>query len=117
MNVDTISNPGGQMPMGVNSTETIDSGRKMKNSGNIDGSQATDSTKVQPEEFLNNIKALTQDGLYSVRFEKDDLSSEMVVKIFDTASQEVIRQIPPEELMNFKATFADLVGNVVNTQG
>ena len=41
----------------------------------------------------------------------------MVVKIFDNETQEVIRQIPAEEVLNFKASFAELVGNLLNTKG
>ena len=33
-------------------------------------------SKAQPEELLKQIKSLTEDGLYSVRFEKDNKSSQ-----------------------------------------
>ncbi len=97
--------------------ETIDSNRKNKESVASEPQAATESPKVQPEELLDQIKSLTQDGAYSVRFEKGDAASDMVVKIFDNKTQEVIRQFPAEEVLKFKANFADLVGNVVNTKG
>jgi flagellar protein FlaG len=72
-------------------------------------------SKVQPEELLKQIKSLTEDGLYSVRFEKDSKSNQMIVKIVDSDTDEVIRQIPPEELINLSKHLDELSGNLVNT--
>ncbi len=117
MNIDTISSPGGATPQQLSPAEEIDSERKHKDSvSSKDAQTSTENPKIQPEELLDQIKTVTQDGLYSVRFERGD-NSDLVVKIFDNETQEVLRQIPAEEMLNFKATFADLVGNVVNTKG
>ncbi|WP_028579333.1 flagellar protein FlaG [Desulfogranum japonicum] len=74
--------------------------------------------KVQSEELLNQIKALTENGLYSVRFEQDENVQELVVKIVDNETDEVIRQIPPEELLNLTKVLQDLGlrGNIVDTE-
>jgi len=116
MNVDTISSPGGSVQQQLKPAEQIDTARKNKDSLTAEVETAVDSPKIQPEELIDQIKTVTQDGLYSVRFEQDDDMSQLVVKIFDNETQEVIRQMPAEELLNFKATFAELVGNVVNTE-
>ena len=71
-------------------------------------------SKAQPEELLKQIKSLTEDGLYSVRFEKDNKSNQMIVKIVDSNTNEVIRQIPPEELINLTKHLDELSGNFVN---
>ncbi len=71
--------------------------------------------KLQPEELLKQIKSLTDDGQYSVRFEKNDDIHEMVVKIVDQKTDEVIRQIPPEELINLTKHLQELQGNIVDT--
>jgi flagellar protein FlaG len=75
------------------------------------------ANKVQPEELLSQIKSLTEDGLYSVRFENDQEVQELVVKVVDRETNEVIRQIPPEELMNLAQRLNDLRGNIVDTEG
>jgi flagellar protein FlaG len=117
MNVDTISNPGGTTPQQLKPAEQIDSDRKRKDSVSSKAVQTpTENPKIQQEELLDQIKTVTQEGLYSVRFERGD-NNDLVVIIFDNETQEVVCQIPAEELLNFKATFADLVGNVVNTKG
>ncbi len=116
MNVDMITGTGGASQQ-ANPIERIDAGRRAKESKGSEPQTSAQNTKIQPEELLDQINAVTQDGLYSVRFERDEGSSGLVVKIFDHATQEVIRQIPAEELLNFKATFEELVGNTVNTKG
>ncbi|MBM9614484.1 flagellar protein FlaG [Desulfobulbus rhabdoformis] len=79
--------------------------------------QADESeSQIQPEELLSQIKSLTEDGVYSVRFEKDDEAGELVVKVVDSESDEVIRQIPPEELLNLSKNLKELSGNIVNSE-
>ena len=71
--------------------------------------------QIQPEELLNQIKALTEDGLYSVRFEKDDTINELIVKVVDRDTDEVIRQIPPEEMINLVKHLRELRGDIIDT--
>jgi flagellar protein FlaG len=78
-------------------------------------SSAEEESKAQPEELLSQIKALTEDGVYSVRFEQEAESQELIVKIVDQESDEVIRQIPPEELLNLTKHLKELSGSIVNT--
>ena len=76
---------------------------------------AAEQNKVQAEELLTEIKALTDNGAYSVRFEKNDDLQELIVKIVDQQTDEVIRQIPPEELINLSKHLRELQGNIVDT--
>ncbi|MCL2457575.1 MAG: flagellar protein FlaG [Desulfobulbus sp.] len=76
---------------------------------------ASEGNKIPPEELLNQIKAVTEDGLYSVRFERDQATAELIVKIVDSVTDEVIRQIPPEELLNLTKHLMELSGNLINT--
>jgi len=71
--------------------------------------------KIPPEELLSQIKALTKDGLYSVRFERDSSTEKLVIKIVDSDSEEIIRQIPSEELVNLGKQLQELRGNLVDT--
>jgi flagellar protein FlaG len=65
--------------------------------------------------LLSQIKALTEDGLYSVRFEQND-NADLIVKIFDQKTEKVVRQIPTEELIALQKALADLRGNIVDTE-
>ena len=81
--------------------------REMQNS--------TQKRQTQPEELLDQIKSITEDGLYSVRFERDSDTNELVVKITDPETDEVIRQIPSEELLELSRHLEELRGNLVDT--
>lgn len=72
-------------------------------------------SKIPPEELLQQINAITEAGTYSVRFEKDRAADQLIVKIVDQKTDEVIRQIPPEELRNLSKQLQELSGNIVNT--
>ncbi len=74
-------------------------------------------TKVSPSEILENINRISQDGLYSIRFEKNDALDEFVVKIVDRETDEVIRQIPPEEILGVRASLLEFRGNIVKVEG
>ena len=96
--------------------DLINEGRKQKQEVSQD-SGSNKQQQVQPEELLQQINALTEDGVYSVRFENDAPSGNMVVKVVDRETDEVIRQIPPEELMDLTKRLDDLRGNLVSTEG
>jgi flagellar protein FlaG len=79
---------------------------------------AAERKRIQPEELLDKIKSLTEDGLYSVRFEASELGAgQMVIKIVDQGTDEVIRQMPAEEVLAFRKIIDDLCGNFVDTLG
>lgn len=90
--------------------------QKNRNEGAA-SSEQVEKKDVQPEELIQQIKALTEDGLYSVRFENDAEANELVVKVVDSKTDEVIRQIPPEELLHLIERLNDLRGNIVDTEG
>lgn len=117
MNVESVVNSATQATGKAFSkaAETVTEARR-KNEEMAQG-EGTSNSQVQPEELLSKIKSLTEDGLYSVRFESDDPSGSLVVKVVDRATDEVIRQIPPEELLTLTQRLNDLRGNLVDTEG
>jgi len=115
MNIEAIgSSTAGAAQMQLSkASDQVTEGRKQKD--DIVQAEQVAKQEVQPEELLNQIKALTEDGLYSVRFENDERTSTMVVKIVDRENDEVIRQVPVEEVLNIRAMFQELRGNIVDT--
>ncbi len=71
---------------------------------------------VQSEEILDKIKALTQNGAFSVRFEMHEKTHQFVARLVDAESGEVIRQLPPEEMLELSAKLEELRGNIVNAK-
>jgi len=93
---------------------TGDSRQDQSGSGILKESENKED-KVSPSEVLDRIKELTGDGFYSVRFEKSMEYDQIVVKVVDRATEEVIREVPPEELLKVKAQLTEFSGNIFNS--
>mgnify|MGYP006299795705 CR=1 FL=1 len=115
MNVESLINTQGtgqfQLSKGA---DQVTEARKQKADADVSDSARQ---QIQPEELLQQINALTEEGMYSVRFENDKQAGELVVKIVDPETDEVIRQIPPEELINLTQRMNDLRGNLLKAEG
>ncbi len=72
--------------------------------------------KVSPEEILDKIKALSEDGQYSVRFEKDKDLGDLVIKVVDPEDGKVVRQLPPEEILGASKKMQEFRGSMVDAQ-
>ena len=115
MNVEAVSLQGAaQFQLSKASDQVNDSRKKAVD---LVQSEQVEAKQVQPEELLQQIKSLTEDGLYSVRFENDERSNGLIVKIVNREDGEVIRQVPSEELLELTAALEDLRGNLVDTEG
>ena len=116
MQVEAMGVTGTTLQQPLKSSESVDVGRKNVEKGNtIDQSSVSASQSVQPEELLSQIKALTEDGIYSVRFENHQEYDALVVKVVDSKTDEVIRQVPAEEILGMKASLEELRGRLVDT--
>ena len=93
-----------------NKRESIDS---MASEAGSDA--ASKNNGVQSEELLQNIKALTEDGIYSVRFEVNEPTNDLVINLIDKEG-EVIRQVPSEEILGTRKMLAELRGNILETE-
>jgi len=114
MNVEAINlQNAAQLHLSKGSDQVIEARKKVDD---LAQSEKVEKKQIQPEELLKQIKSLTEDGLYSVRFENDERTSGLVVKIVDRENDEVIRQVPAEEILQLKANLEDLRGNIVDTQ-
>ena len=113
MNIDTVNTTNVVQPRTSEASAKVD--LKRQTAQEEAPSSAPEESKAQPEELLNQIKAITEDGLYSVRFERDSNSEKTVVKIVDSETDEVIRQIPPEELLNLTKQLKELSGSIIDT--
>jgi flagellar protein FlaG len=79
------------------------------------GGERKDENQVAKEEILSKIKEISEEGVYSVRFEKDDKINELIVKVVDQKTDEVIRQLPPEEILGLRQYLTELRGNLTNS--
>jgi flagellar protein FlaG len=96
--------------------EQVNKDRKQAEDASQELATVEEQKSVQPEELINQIKSLTDDGLYSVRFESNE-SDQLIVKVVDRETNEVIRQIPPEELLELTKHLNEISGSLVDTVG
>jgi flagellar protein FlaG len=96
-------------------SEQIDTTRKNVTEDPGNSQNSTGKNPLQAAELLKQIKALTENGTYSVQFETDSNTGRMVVKVINTATDKVIRQIPPEALLGVDQALTEYAGNFVNT--
>ena len=114
MNVEAINLPNtAQFQLSKGSDQVSEARKKV---ADLAQSEQVEKKQIQPEELLKQIKGLTEDGLFSVRFENAERTSDLVVKSVDRETDEVIRQIPVEEVLEMKAVLEDLRGNIVDTK-
>jgi flagellar protein FlaG len=76
--------------------------------------------KTSPEELRKLVDQSIKEmnvhldlGNHSIQFSVDDSSKELVVKVVDTNTDKVIRQIPAEDLLRLRAHMKELSGMIV----
>jgi len=111
---ETIGITGTALQRPFSAAEQVDSKRKERGKDE-QPLMAKKEDKVAAEELLNKIKQLTEDGMYSVRFENDEKSHSLVVKVVDSKTNEVIRQVPSEELLGLRERLTEFQGNLIDT--
>ncbi|MTW20645.1 flagellar protein FlaG [Allochromatium palmeri] len=79
------------------------------------GVAATDTAMVEKlTEAVDKINEMMQQGKQMLTFQLDDDSGRMVVRVVDSQSKEVVRQIPSEETLNFAKYVDGLAGLIFN---
>jgi flagellar protein FlaG len=72
-----------------------------------------ESTRAAAQEFGEALARLN----HGIRFEIDETTETVVVKIVDRNTDEVLRQIPPKELLELSQRFRRYVGVLLDTEG
>jgi flagellar protein FlaG len=74
------------------------------------------ATQIDKETLVSAVKKLNDHvapALQTIEFALDQESKRMIVKVVDTATQKVLRQIPNEEVMAMSKTLDKLQGLVI----
>lgn len=80
-----------------------------KNADQSSSESTPDQVRKHVEKMNNQLSAAN----HSIRFSVDDDSSEVVVKVVDTETDEVIKQIPPKEIVRLREHLQDMTGVLV----
>ena len=97
--------------------EKVESGRKDRDKKEEVQAAAKPTQKdtAPAEELLDKIKELTENGQYSIRFENDQKYDSFVVEVVNRKTNEVIRQVPSEDILGLQKHLAEFQGNFVDT--
>jgi flagellar protein FlaG len=76
---------------------------------NVDGALDTEVSKA-----IQTIDLMMEVRERSVQFERDQAAGKDVIKIIDEETGEVIRQMPPEELLSFMRNLTKMLGNFLD---
>ncbi len=90
--------------------------REAKTIINEKGDEET-KREVSVEEIENIVKELNkfiQIFNTKVAFEIDEETKKTILKIVDVETNEIIRQIPPEELLRISRRISELLGLIIN---
>lgn len=71
----------------------------------------------QVQQGVKEMNAKLNLANHSIRFSIDDKSHDLVVKVVDTDTDKVIRQIPAEEILRLREHMKDLSGMIVEEEG
>lgn len=97
----------------VDAARPVSAGREISDTGLTPEqrvSEVSQSTKSEAQSLENAVSKLNeyvQVVQRSIQFEIDDLTGREIVKVLDRDTDEVIRQIPTEEVLNFARQLAE----------
>jgi flagellar protein FlaG len=69
--------------------------------------QAKSDQSAKVEQAVNQVNQFVQSLNRDLHFTVDDNSGQTVIKVLDSETKEVIRQIPPEELLRIATTMIE----------
>ena len=75
---------------------------------------AKDRTKINREQIMKTIDAAYNPKYHTSEFTQDEATGEMIIKIYDKDSEELIREIPPEELLKMKMRMSQFSGTNID---
>jgi len=79
-----------------------------------ESSRAIDENAV--EEIVEDLNQFVQQIERELRFSIDDDSGETIIKVIDSKTDEVIRQIPREEIVNLRRHLGEVRGMLFKTE-
>jgi flagellar protein FlaG len=110
--VDKVSGPGFR-PAAANSPDR--SGEKVVREDTVPREKKADQIGLQElTNALDRINKTVRIFNRSIQFTEHEASGRLWVKVVDTESQEIVREIPPEEILEIMARIEEMVGLLVD---
>lgn len=85
----------------------------VKVANKIDSKPPVEIDKTALDAAVKKLNELVAPALQTIKFTMDEETDRVVVKVVDTETQKVLRQIPNEEVLAFSKTLGRLQGLVI----
>jgi flagellar protein FlaG len=85
----------------------VDKGQPVAANGELLPQQETADTSVKVEQAVSQANQIVQSLNRDLHFMVDEDSGRTVIKVLDSETKEIIRQIPSEELLKIAATLTE----------
>ncbi len=73
--------------------------------------------EVDIQELNNRLEPISQNIQRGLRFQVDDITGDTVISVIDRQTDETIRQIPPEELLNLSKRLKEVSEELDSVRG
>ncbi len=90
---------------------------EIKQEKTVESEDIKKDEKIETEEAVERILNTANFYNRKIRIEIEEELNIMIVKVIDSETEEVIRQIPPEELIALSKNARDLKGLLINKEG
>ncbi len=118
-----VKNSNTQLNVSANQANANDSSTVTLNKPPVQNSQNNKNSTTIDNINKNDVKSLVQklnDSIStlndSVKFSYSEDAKALIVKVVDTKTGQVIRQIPPEELVKLEANLSQSIGIIFNKE-
>lgn len=103
-------------PEPARAAESVDAGLPV--SGNSMPPQAAkaESDPAQLKELVSNLNEMVQSVHRELKFSVDEDTGRTVIRVINSDTEEVIRQIPPDEILAIARNFTGSEGLLLNTK-
>ena len=85
-----------------------------KNGQNVPPEPAPAPTRQQVEQAVQQIQSYLNDSQRQLQFQVDSGSGRTIVRVVNTETQELIRQVPSEEMLTLARAIQTSGGNVIS---
>ena len=86
-------------------------GQELQANGNPDALRKAEPAEQEPlENVVSNLNQLVRDLHRELQFSVDEDSGDTVIKVIDSKTDEVLRQIPSEEVMRLRQRLEEAAG-------
>lgn len=107
----TVRRQNGPPVQEANAAKTVRQTEQKAENQSVQQFQPVEQEKQEPlENVVSDINSMVQDLTRELQFKVDEESGETVVRVIDKATDELIRQIPAEEILELRKRLEEMRG-------